>query len=92
MVRVAGRETEVLYEHDPRTAQEGPKNFVGECEHFVDCIVNGKEPLTNGREARKSMAAILAAYQGDDENRILWLEPGASYAADPAARARPGRG
>jgi predicted dehydrogenase len=92
VVRVVGRETEVLYEHDPRTAQEGPKNFVGECEHFVDCIVNGKEPLTNGRESRKSMAAILAAYQGDDESRILWLEPGAHYAADPAGRARPERG
>jgi predicted dehydrogenase len=89
---VAGRETETLYEHDPRREAEGPKNFVGECEHFVDCIRNGEEPLTNGREARKSMAAILAAYQGDDEDRIVWLEPGAHYAADPAGRARPARG
>ena len=49
-------------------------------------------PDQRARRSRKSMAAILAAYQGDDENRILWLEPGASYAADPAGRARPGRG
>ena len=35
------------------------------------------------------MAAILAAYQGDDENRIIWLEPGAIYAAHRGGRARP---
>ena len=32
------------------------------------------------------MAAIRAAYQGDDQDRIIWLEPGASYAADPGNR------
>ena len=84
---------ETLYEYDPRdpaVGGDGPKNFVGECEHFVDCIVNDREPLTNGREARKSMAAILAAYEGDDTGRIVWLEPGARYAADPAnGRSRP---
>ncbi|MBI3974207.1 MAG: Gfo/Idh/MocA family oxidoreductase [Chloroflexi bacterium] len=89
VVRVAGRDEELLYEHDPRRAQEGPKNFVGECEHFIDCIVDGKEPLTNGRESRKSLEAILAAYQADDENRIIWLEPGVPYAASPTGRARP---
>jgi predicted dehydrogenase len=83
---VAKQAPEVLYQYDPRQPGEGPKNFVGECEHFVDCIVHDKEPLTNGRESRKSMAAILAAYHGDDANRIVWLEPGASYAADPENR------
>src|SRR5438093_723027 len=82
---------EVLYEHDPRRAEttEGPKNFVGECEHFIDCIVHDREPLTNGREARKSMEAILAAYQGDDENRIVWLQPGERYAARPGTISAP---
>jgi predicted dehydrogenase len=86
------QEIEVLYEHDPRRPAHAaaPKNFVGECAHFIDCIINDKEPLTNGREARKSMAAILAAYQGDDEDRILWLEPDARYAARPGSRACPG--
>jgi predicted dehydrogenase len=90
---VAKRAPETLYEHDPRQPDaggDGPKNFVGECEHFVDCIVHDRTPLTNGREARKSMAAILAAYQGDDTGRIVWLEPGVPYAADPAqSRSRP---
>jgi predicted dehydrogenase len=86
-----GSAVETLYELDPRQpGADGPKNFVGECEHFVDCIVTDREPLTNGRESRKSMAAILAAYTGDDQDRIVWLEPGALYAASPSGRARPG--
>ncbi|HEX2034308.1 MAG TPA: Gfo/Idh/MocA family oxidoreductase [Chloroflexota bacterium] len=91
--RIVDRQVERLYEYDPRdgaAAGEGAKNFVGECEHFIDCIVRDKEPLTNGRESRKSMAAILAAYAGDDQNGIVWLEPGVAYAADPLnRRARP---
>ncbi len=89
VTRTVGGDVEVLYEHDPRTAPQGSKNFVGECEHFIDCIVHDREPLTNGRESRKSMAAILAAYQGDDEDRVVWLEPGVAYAASPDGRARP---
>ena len=85
--RHADGRVETLYEFDPRrpdvAAADGQKNFVGECEHFVECIRTGREPLTNGRAARKSMEAILAAYQGDDEGRIVWLEPGVHYAAQP---------
>jgi predicted dehydrogenase len=88
---IVRKEATTLYEYDPRNPAaggDGPKNFIGECEHFVECIVNDKEPLTNGRESRKSMAAILAAYVGDDEHRIVRLEPGATYAASPTGRAR----
>lgn len=83
--RHAGREVETLYELDPRQPglDVGPKNFVGECEHFVDCIVHDREPLTNGRESRKSMAAILAAYQGDDTGSIVRVRPDEHYAARP---------
>jgi predicted dehydrogenase len=92
--RFADGQSEILYENDPRKpgAADEPKNFVGECAHFIDCIVHDREPLTNGRESRKSMAAILAAYQGDDENRIVWLEPGAHYAARPGTRSTPSAG
>jgi len=87
----SGQPAEMLYEHDPRKpgVADEPKNFVGECAHFIDCIAQDREPLTNGRESRKSMAAILAAYQGDDENRIVWLEPGQSYAARPGTISAP---
>ncbi len=81
--RYVGKEQTTLYEFNPRQpgSDTGPKNFVGECEHFIDCIVHDKEPFTNGRQSRQSMAAILAAYEGDDEDRIIRLDPAAHYAA-----------
>lgn len=89
--RYQGKVVTTLYTFDPRQPglDTGPKNFVGECEHFIDCIERDKEPLTNGREARKSMAAILAAYQGDDTNRIIWLESDVPYAAQPGSKSAP---
>ncbi|HEV7216490.1 MAG TPA: hypothetical protein VGP33_15350 [Chloroflexota bacterium] len=80
-----------LYEFDSRQPglDTGPENFVGECEHCIACIERDKEPLTNGRVARKSMAAILAAYQGDDTNRIIWLESDVPYAAQPGSKSAP---
>jgi predicted dehydrogenase len=44
---------------------EVPTNdtFVAELEHFLDCIERPEaEPITSGREARKPLAAVLAAY------------------------------
>ncbi len=94
--RHADGRAETLYAFDPRrpdvAAADGQKNFVGECEHFIECIRQGREPLTNGRAARKSMEAILAAYQGDDEGRSVWLEPGRHYAARPGTISGPRAG
>jgi UDP-N-acetylglucosamine 3-dehydrogenase len=36
--------------------------FQAEIEHFCDCIETGAEPITSGREQRKPLAAVLAAY------------------------------
>lgn len=81
-------DVEALHVHDPSSSRDGdgPKNFAGECEHFVECIETGRAPLTGGRESRRSMEAILAAYQGDDEDRIVDVAPGATYAARPGTR------
>lgn len=89
--RFIGKEGQTLLEVDPRLPEttDRPKNFAGECAHFVDCIVNDREPLTNGRQSRKSMEAILAAYHADDENEIVWITPGRHYAASEISRARP---
>lgn len=87
---IANDQTETLYEWNPRTDQgDGPKNFVGECEHFIECIRLDREPLTSGRESRKSLEALLAAYQGDDDNRIVWLAAGEQYAARPGTISAP---
>jgi predicted dehydrogenase len=72
------KEGRVMMEQDPRRADQmdaysAAKNFAGECAHFIDCIVNDKEPLTNGRESKKSMEAIIAAYHAEDNNLIATL-------------------
>jgi len=33
------------------------------CAHFVDCIINDKEPVTDGEEGRKDLELVLAAYR-----------------------------
>jgi len=43
-------------------------SFVNEIRHFGECIREGKTPLTNGEEARKSLAVVIAAYQAAERN------------------------
>lgn len=33
--------------------------------HFLECIIEEREPLTNGREGRESLALALAAYESE---------------------------
>ena len=37
--------------------------FVRMIKHFITCIKDDKEPLVNGREGRKSLEVIMAAYE-----------------------------
>ncbi|MBI2914836.1 MAG: Gfo/Idh/MocA family oxidoreductase [Firmicutes bacterium] len=37
--------------------------FEAECRHFVDCILQGKEPIMSGEEGRKDLEVVLAAYK-----------------------------
>lgn len=46
-------------------------NFV---EHWVDCIVNDKEPMVTGEEGRASLEIITAAQQASDEERFVELK------------------
>ncbi|MBT3266563.1 Gfo/Idh/MocA family oxidoreductase [Candidatus Poribacteria bacterium] len=39
--------------------------FAAELRHFVRCIQTGSTPLTDGREARRTMAVALAAYESE---------------------------
>jgi len=44
----------------------GGWEFDGEFLHFAECIEEGKTPLTDGREARKSLEGILMAYKSEE--------------------------
>lgn len=41
--------------------------------HFVDCVREGKEPLTSGREGRATLEVAVAAYKSEAEQRFVTL-------------------
>jgi len=42
--------------------------FEQEIEHFVTCILTGKQPMTTAEDETKTLAAVLAAYQNSGRN------------------------
>jgi len=59
-----GRRT--LLEYRP----QGPKEMEGQIRHFVDCVLIGRTPLTDGRVGLQVMRIILAACAGEREGRL----------------------
>ncbi|WJH33476.1 hypothetical protein N6H14_26065 [Paenibacillus sp. CC-CFT747] len=47
----------------PHRKQEEGTNALYECEHFLNCIVNGTKPDTDGNETMKSLRAIWDMYE-----------------------------
>lgn len=48
-------------------------SFTEELRHFGQCILTGSEPLTSGKEARKSLEVVIAAYRSADSGQIVSL-------------------
>ncbi len=44
-----------------------------EVKHFVNCIIEGKQPEMSGIEGRKDLEIVLAAYKSARENRVVSL-------------------
>jgi len=42
--------------------------------HFIDCIINGKEPIVTPLDAKKALKTILLCYQASSEGRRKMLE------------------
>ncbi len=40
-----------------------------EVQHFIDCVLTGKEPITAGRKMRRPLELVLAAYTSMQRNR-----------------------
>jgi predicted dehydrogenase len=51
----------------------GKDDFYLEMEHFVDCIINDKRPIMDGREGRKDLEVVLAAYKSASMGRPVKL-------------------
>jgi predicted dehydrogenase len=47
-------------------------SFTEELRHFGQCLLEDRQPLTSGEEARKSLEVVLAAYRSADKQR--WIE------------------
>jgi len=46
-----------------------------ECEHFLDCISNGKKPITDGREGLRVLKILKASQRSlDEQGRKIYLE------------------
>jgi predicted dehydrogenase len=68
----------------PRPPAEG---MAGAADHFLDCVLNGTQPLTHGQDARASLELVEAAYRSIQEGHAvrLPLKPIAATARDGEA-------
>jgi UDP-N-acetylglucosamine 3-dehydrogenase len=57
-----------------QTNEEGGQSTSHVINHFVDCIVENKEPLINGEEGMKSLQIILAALESKETKQIVSLQ------------------
>jgi UDP-N-acetylglucosamine 3-dehydrogenase len=57
-----------------QTNEEGGQSTSHVINHFVDCIVENKEPLINGEEGMKSLKIILAALESKETKQIVSLQ------------------
>jgi predicted dehydrogenase len=46
-------------------------SFAEQLAHFVTCVADGREPLTSGAEARRTLAVCLAAYQSAETGMVV---------------------
>lgn len=60
--------TNVLWKNDATG-----KNTSGEIEHFIDCVINDKTPITDGYISTTGLRVIWKLYDAEKENRIADL-------------------
>jgi predicted dehydrogenase len=47
--------------------------FANQLQHFADCLLNSKAPLTCGPDARKTLEVCLAGYAAADSGQVVRL-------------------
>ena len=68
-VSVDGKKYVLLYKRE----NEGTEETTREIAHFADCVLNGKRPLTDGREAMKSLQVIWRMYEAEKRGTVADL-------------------
>lgn len=57
-----------------QTNEEGGQSNTHVIDHFVECVLQNKEPLITGEEGLKSLQIILAALESQETKRIISLK------------------
>lgn len=60
-----------------QTNEEGGNTTTHVIDHFIECIINDKEPLITGEEGMKSLQIVLAALKSNETKQIISLKQGA---------------
>lgn len=66
-LRLLFRDEDEVEEHN----FEGSDGVREEIRHFIDCIRHNREPLCDGTEGRKSLAAALSVLESIKENKVV---------------------
>ncbi len=61
-----------------------------ECEHFLECLVKGQRPYTDGQEGLRVLKVLNASQVALDQQRIQNLVSGEPEPASPPSRTQPG--
>jgi predicted dehydrogenase len=70
----AGPGTFTLHTRPPSGAPRPPiEGMAAACDHMLDCVREGRQPLTHGQDARKSLELVIAAYESIRQGRALRL-------------------
>ena len=64
------KNSEILW----KSGEELGKHTQHEINHFVDCVLNDKKPLTDGRSALQGLKVIWALYDAEERGTIANLE------------------
>lgn len=59
--------------NNPFVEDETIRGFLGELQDFVECILTGREPVSNFALARDTIKVVYAAYQSAEEGRRIDL-------------------
>ncbi len=49
---------------------EGPDRFVGEVDHFLNCVLRGARPTVDGREGLRALEVLAAGYRSVESGRV----------------------
>ena len=67
---------QTVWEYDPSDQKMldvfgGAKDMHGQISHFVECVLEGKQPDTHGREGIKAMQVIAASMEAEHTGQIV---------------------